>query len=82
MQISVKSTQIEKDIGELKKPTQKYSSSEKLTQKSCTSSWHIHPPPPPPPIPVQSSVEEIVLWFSYEQKFQILRKLASVMSCS
>ena len=41
-----------------------------------------HPPHPPPPIPVQSSVEEIVLWFSYEQKFRILRKLASVMSWS
>ena len=59
-----------------KKPTQKYSSSEKLTQKSGTST----PLPPPPPRPVKSSVEEIVLWFSYEQKFRIRRKLASVMS--
>ena len=77
MQILVKST--EKGIGELKKPTQKYSGSEKLTQKSGTSSRHIHPHPP---IPVRSSVEEIVLWFPYKQKFRILCKLASVMSWS
>ena len=78
MQILVKSTK--KGIDELKKKTtQKYSCSEKFTQKAA------HPPgtsPPPLPIPVQSSVEETALCFSYEQKFQILRKVASVMSWS
>ena len=74
MQILAKSTK--KGIGELKNTDTKYSRSEKLTQKSSTSSQHI----PPPKYLFNSLVQEIVLWFSYEQKFWILHKLASAMS--
>ena len=80
MPILLKSTR--KGIGELKKTDTKYRISEKLTHKKRYILPEHPSPPPPPPANVLSSVEEIVLWFSYEEKFRILQKLASVISWS